>query len=43
MIDFYAEALAVYHEEEDTEAAEANDVEYSKTFLLRNPFRRDNS
>ncbi len=43
VIDFYAEALAVYHEEEDTEAAEANDVEYSKTFLLRNPFRRDNS
>ena len=41
VIDFYAEALAVYHEEEDTEAAEANDVEYSKTFLLRNPFRRD--
>ena len=43
VIDFYAEALVVYHEEEDEEAAEANDVEYSKTFLLRNPFRRDNS
>jgi 1,2-diacylglycerol 3-alpha-glucosyltransferase len=40
VVNFYHEALAVYHEEEDIEAAEAKDDEYARTFL-KNPFRRE--
>jgi 1,2-diacylglycerol 3-alpha-glucosyltransferase len=41
VVDFYHEALAVYHEEEDIEQAEALDDEYARS-ILRNPFKRDN-
>lgn len=41
VLDFYSEALAVYNEEEDTEAADAKDEEYARSFL-RNPFRKEN-
>ncbi|MCM0583049.1 glycosyltransferase family 4 protein [Weissella diestrammenae] len=43
IIAFYQEAIAVYHEEEDLEAAEDADAEYARTFVLRNPFRRNHN
>lgn len=41
VFDFYQEALAIYHEDEDVEAAEKNDAEYVRSFL--HPFRRESN
>jgi len=43
IIAFYQEAIAVYHEEEDLEAAENADAEYAQNFVIRNPFKRNNN
>lgn len=42
VLDFYSEALVVYHEEEDMEEADSNDFEYAKSFLSRTPFHKNN-
>ncbi|GAK31438.1 glycosyltransferase [Weissella oryzae SG25] len=41
VLNFYHEAISIYHEEEDTDAADAKDEEYARSFL-RNPFRKEN-
>lgn len=41
VLDFYSEALVVYHEEEDMEEADSNDFEYAKSFLSRPPFHKN--
>lgn len=41
VLDCYSEALVVYHEEEDMEEADSNDLEYAKSFLSKTPFHKE--
>ncbi|MDR3190020.1 MAG: glycosyltransferase [Lactobacillaceae bacterium] len=45
IIDLYHEALAVYrdHGDDDESEAAAADAEYASSFVLKNPFRRNNN